>query len=265
MSTHGETFLYNLPTLETFLRCEARIDSYHLVTGSLSLILKDGEKRAPTGVTDGFGKGMVLDHPTDMKVFNHDMVIVIGVLLSRLEVKITALTCDLEMGLSSISGSLTASVTALLAAANLALFASEGFLRGAIVAWVLDRVPFGVSQEHLQAHINPDVRMITGTWKVLRLGLRFADDESVPMSVGTQYQMSSLGRALYRAVKFDLEHLPKFGRHLQMFAIRGKPHITRVLFIAILPQLDGMPAVGLETIVSTLHQGWYSAWRQETV
>ena len=67
--------MHILPTSAAFLCREARGDSHHHMTGSLSLIREDVEKRAPTGVMNAFGQRMVLYHPGDVQVFDADTTI----------------------------------------------------------------------------------------------------------------------------------------------------------------------------------------------
>ncbi len=90
----------------------------------------------------------------------------ISVLLGRLEVKITALTRDFKMGCGDVPGRFPASVAALFAPAQGPLLASEGLLRGAIIARVRNRLALRVSQEHFQANIKTDIRVRTLTGEV---------------------------------------------------------------------------------------------------
>src|SRR5438034_8331006 len=133
MGTYRQTLLDDLPTLVTFLTGEARVHSYHCVPSSLSLFTQDVEEGAPTGVHDALCQGMVLCHVENVKLLNSNHLVLLGVLFCRFEMEITALTRDLEMRLRCIPGSLAASMTAFLASAQLALLASQGLLRGAIV------------------------------------------------------------------------------------------------------------------------------------
>ena len=91
MGTHRERFLDDLATLVTFLTGEARIDSSHAMPGSFSLVTEDVEECAPTGVHDALRDMMVLDHVRDLKVFNCNQLIALGVRFRRLEMVITAL------------------------------------------------------------------------------------------------------------------------------------------------------------------------------
>ena len=99
MGPHRQTLLDHLATVVTVLRGEARVDSYHLMTSSFSLFFKDVEKCTPTGVHNGFGHMVIVHHIGDLEVFDGNRMIGISVLLGRLEMEITALTFDLQMGL----------------------------------------------------------------------------------------------------------------------------------------------------------------------
>lgn len=128
MRTNTQGLVQKCATVATHLCGEARVHSYHLMSSVLSFGFKDGEECAPTGVTDGFRKQMVLDHVEDTQVLNHNVMIAFRVLFGGLEMEITALTSNLEMGLCRIPSSLAAPVTALLATGKCALFASERLL-----------------------------------------------------------------------------------------------------------------------------------------
>ncbi len=79
MGSHRQRFLYDLPTLVTVLRGEARVHSYHVMTSSCSLIFKDVEKRAPTGVHDALCQGMILHHVENGEVLNRNHLILSGI------------------------------------------------------------------------------------------------------------------------------------------------------------------------------------------
>ena len=78
----------------------------------------------------------------------------------RLILEIPALTSDLEMRLRRTPGSFTASMTALLASAQRSLLASQGFLRAAIEARVLNGMALTIRQKGLETNVNADVRML---------------------------------------------------------------------------------------------------------
>src|SRR6185369_16752541 len=97
MRPDAQAFLDVLATPAALLRREARRDSHHHMTSSFSLVGEDGEKCAPTRVVDALGKGMVLDHPYHIQVFDTDATVPLGIVFGRLDVEVAALACDLEM------------------------------------------------------------------------------------------------------------------------------------------------------------------------
>ena len=238
MGTHRQRFLDDFSTLVTFLAREARVHSNHLMTSSCSLIFKDVKECTPTGVHDGFSKVMVLGHVADNQVFYRDMVMGLSILLSYFEMEITPLPSNLEMRLSCIPGSLASAVTAFLASTQLALLASQGFLRGAIVARVLYGVALTIRQEGLQPNINADIRMLTDAGKMFRSRFGFTHDEGIPMSIRTQHQMHRLGCTLNGPMQLDLEEMPDLLGHDEMFLVLMQVHV-----FAVLSELDGMPTV----------------------
>ena len=240
MGTNAQTLLDDLTTFEALLRCEARVHSYHCVPSSLSLCTQDVEECAPTSVHDALCQGMVLCHVENVKLLNSNHLVLLGVLFCRFEMEITALTRDLEMSLRCIPGSLAASMTAFLASAQLALLASQGFLRGAIVARVFYYVALTIRQKGLEANVHTDVRMLTRRGKVFRLGFGLTHDEGIPMSIRTQDQVDRFRRTLNGPMQLDLEEMPDLLGHDEMFLI-----LMQIRIFAVLPQLDGMPAIRL--------------------
>ena len=210
------------------------------MSGTFSLGFKKSEECAPTGVHDGFRQVMVLDHVGDSQIFHHNTLIAFGIGLSRLEMMISTLAIDLQMGLGNSASGFTASPRPFLSPAQLALLASEGLLRGAIKAGVLDRLAFTIGQERLQPHIQTDIRMGTSRGKVFCLWLSLTDDEGVPMSIGSQDKMDRLGGSFHQAMHLDFEGFAQFGRNDEMFLIL----MQRDIF-AILSQLNGMPLMAL--------------------
>ena len=193
MRTYRQTLLYDLTTLVAFLACEARIDSSHTMSGSFSLVTEDAEKCAPTGVHDALSEMVIFHHVRDLKVFHCKQVIAFSIRFRCLEMVIAALPINLHMRLCDVLRGLTASVTAFLTSTQLALFASQGSLRGAIEAGIVNRVAFTIAQERFQSHINTNVRMLTCGGEMLSLRRCLADDKRVPMPIGTQDQMHRFG------------------------------------------------------------------------
>ena len=131
------------------------------MTSAFSLVTEDVEKFTPTGIHDALRQVMIFDHIGDLKVLYRNMVIVIGVLLSRLKVEITALTANLEMGLSDVPSGFPLAMRTLLPSAQRSLLASQGSLTLAIIPGVSNRMPLAISQEAFQANVNPDMRMLS--------------------------------------------------------------------------------------------------------
>ncbi len=242
MGAYRQALLHDFTTCVAFLRGETRVHSDHLMTSSCSLLLKDSEECAPASVHDALCQGMILDHVENTQVLNSDKLIAFCIRLGRLIVKITALTGDLEMGLSRTAGSLTASVASLFASAQLALFASQCLLRRAIETRVLNGPALRVSQEGFQAHINTDVRMSAVRWSMCGVGFSLTDNQRVPMSISTMDEVHGLGSALYRAMEFDFKGCSQFSRDNEILVLMSKSYI---LAIPILSELDRVPAVRL--------------------
>ena len=239
MGTYRQRFLHDLPTLETFLRGEVGTHSYHLMTSSFSLFTQDIEKCAPTGVHDALCQGVILDHVENNQVLNSDDAVLFRILLSRLIVIIPSLPLDLEMRLRRATSCLSPAMTALFAPRYGALFAPECFLRGAIETRVLNSMPLAIGQERFQTHVDSNSRMLTGTWRVLNLRFSFADNQSVPMPIGTVNEMNCFRRAHNRAMQLDLEGMPHLLRYNEVFLV-----LMQIAIFAILPELDGMPPIG---------------------
>ena len=238
MRTHRKRFLHDLATFEALLRCEARVHSYHCVPSSLSLFTQDVEECAPTGVHDALRQMMVLDHVGDLKVFYRNTLIALGIGFRRLEMVITPLPRNLEMGLRRATSSLAASMTTFLASAQLALLASQGSLRGTIETRVLNGVALTIRQKGREANVNTDVRMLTDALEMVRARFGITHDEGIPMPIRTVYQVNSLGLAFNRAMYLDFEGFPDLLGHDEVFLL-----LVQIDIFAILPQLDGMPLV----------------------
>ena len=238
MRTHRKRFLHDLATVVTFLRCEARIDSSHTMPSSCSLVTEDVEECAPTGVHDALREMVIFHHVRHLKVFNCNQLIALGVRFRGLEMVIAALPVDLQVRLRHVLRGFPAAMTTLLASAQLALFASQGSLRGTIEARVLNGMTLTIREKGLQPNVNADVRMLTCRGKVCRLGFRFADDEGIPMPIRTQDQVDRFRRPLNGPMQLDLEEMPDLLGHDEVFLLLMQRRI-----FAILPQLDGMPLV----------------------
>ena len=196
MGSYRQTLLYDLATVVALLRGEARIDSYHPMTSSFSLFCKDAEECAPTSVHDALCQGMILDHVENTQLLNSDDMIAFSVPFSCLIVKVTTLTGDLKMRLRSAFCGFASAVRTFLAAADLALLAPQGSGARAIEARVLKSMAFAVSEKGRETNINANSRMLTGGGSVLGLWLHLTDDERIPVSISSVYQVNRLGSSL---------------------------------------------------------------------
>ncbi len=242
MGSYRQTLLHDFPTCVAFLRGEARVHSDYLMTSSCSLLFKNSEECAPASVHDALCQGVILYHVENTQLLNRDHLIVLSVLFGCLIMKVTALTAHFEMGLRRAASSFTASVTAFLTSAQLALLTSQGSLTRAIETWIINGVACAIGQKGLQPYIDADVRMSAFRWSMFMLWLRLTDNEGVPMAVSPMDEMNSLRSTLYGAMQLDLEGFTDLSRNMQMLVISIQPHIAAC---AILAQLDRVPAVRL--------------------
>ena len=240
MSTNRKGLLNKFSTVATCLCGEAWIHSNDLMTSSRNLVFKDVKELTPRCIQDGFRQMVILDHVGNSKVFYRNMLIVFSILFSRLEMMVTALTLDLQMGLGCATSSFPASMTALLTPGQLALLAPQGFLGGAIEARVLYRVAFAVSEKGRETNVNADSRMMAVIWHMLGLWLRLTDDERVPVSICPMHKVHGLGRALDRTVQLDLEKMSHRLGHNEVFLV-----LMQIAVFAVLSQLERVPPVRL--------------------
>src|SRR5581483_1225986 len=98
------------------------------MTSSRSLVFKNVEKCAPTGVHDGLGKTMILDHVENRQLLNSNHLIVFSIAFGGLVVKIATLPFDLEMRLCGTFCRFAPSLGALLATCVHPLLTSQGSL-----------------------------------------------------------------------------------------------------------------------------------------
>jgi hypothetical protein len=181
MGTHRKPFLHDLTTVVTLLCGKVGVHSNHLMSSTCSIGTENVEERAPTGVENGFCKMMVLNHVEDMHILNDDPSIAKRILLGDLEMVIATSPLDLQVRLGDTPGGLPSPVTADLTPGQLALFASQGLVRGAIEPWVRNGMPFAIGKKHLEAYIDPDIAMRTGTGKMLGLWGNLTGNTRIPM------------------------------------------------------------------------------------
>ena len=240
MRTDRQTLLYDLPALVTFLTGETRVHSHDLMTSSCSLIFKDVKELTPRGVENALRQMMVFHHVGDLKVFNNDALIAFSIGLGRLEMVISALPVDLQMGLGDVTGCLPSSLRTDRSTAHRTLLAPKRSLRGAIETRVRNRVALAIGKEDFQSYVDADVRMGTSGRFMRSRWIRFADNQSIPVPISTTYQVYRLGSSLDLAMQLDLEEVTELLRHNQVFLI-----LMQIAIFAVLPQLDGMPSVRL--------------------
>ena len=229
MGTHRKRLLDNLTTPIAFLRGVAGVHADHLMSSTLSLNFKDIEERAPGGVHDAFCEMVVFDHAIDIQLLDGEMMIVLSILPSYLIMKITPLALDLEMSLCSTLGGFPPSLAALLPSRYRALLAPERLLARAVVARVLNGMPFTIGQEGLESDIDPNSRVLARRAGMLVLGFGLTDNERIPMTVSPTHEVSRFGRAFKRAMEFHLDGTAQLLGERQVLAIRGKREIGLVL------------------------------------
>ncbi len=202
----------------------------------LSLEFEDVDKLRPPSI--GYCPGeVVLDHVAYPKVFHRDHGVPINVVPRRLVCVVLALPGDLEVLFGNGSCSLLASLRALLTLTVFALCSPKLLGRTPEALRVLDRLAFGVGQEHLEANIQAN------GWAVffrLRRICKLTDDEHVPMSIGAQEEVSTLWCSLERAMLFDLQRASELLRHSELAGIGVEVDIPPP---AVLPQMYLVPAV----------------------
>src|SRR5262249_37657441 len=143
MRSHRQRLLNILATPRTLLGGEARIDSDDLTTSTCSLVYQDCQKRAPRGVQNALCQSAPRQ-ATDSQVFDDDGVVCIRIPLRRLEVKVSALALNFQMGLCRAARHLTAAVAPGSAGAQAPLLAAQGRLAGPKETRVLDRLSLAV-------------------------------------------------------------------------------------------------------------------------
>jgi len=218
----------------------AGVHSYDLMTSSCSLLFKDSQERAPTGVQNGFRQMVIFHHIRDLKVFNGNTLIAFGIGLSDFEMMVAALPIDLQVRLGNVARCLAETFAPLLASRELTLLASKRLLRGTIEARILDSLALAIGEEGRETDINTDVRMLTREKGKFGLWLCLTDDEGIPMPVSTQDEMNGFGSSEKGAMQLDLEAVTEFlGDHEVL------PILMQIDIFAILPQLNGVPAIGL--------------------
>src|SRR6266852_3759933 len=209
MRTDAQRLVDNLPTPIAFLRGVAGVHSDYLMSSTLSLGSEDVEECTPGGVHDAFCEMMIFDH-----------------------------AIDVEVRLCGALGGFSTPFRPLLPTSNRALLASQRSLALAVVAWVLDGVPFAIGQEGFQPNVNANIRMFARAWGMLLVWFRLTDKQCIPMPISTQDQVGRLGHSFNRTVQLDFDGATHLLGDRKMLAIGSKREIGLVL-----SQLYGMPPI----------------------
>lgn len=241
MSPDRKRLLNNLFTLETPLRSKTRRHFHNPATGAFSLETEDILECGPTRVGNRLSEMMVLEHIGHAQVFNGDEGVTINVRPGRLVRVVLTLAGDLEMLAGRLLGRFAAAVGTLRAPRRLALQPAKLLRATFETARVLDGVPVRVGDEVSES----DIKAHSITFALCGRVSEVRDDKHVPMTVGSQHEMSSLGSTFERAVLLDLEAAAELLGDSQASGIGIEVHVAPR---PVLPKLYRMPAVSrLET------------------
>src|SRR5262249_18743406 len=93
----------------------------------------------------------------------------------------------------------------------------------------------------IRANREMRARLLSGMRLAKDIGWRrLADNEGIPVIIGTQHQMRCDWSALQWTAPFDLEQVTQLGRHIQLLSVCIQPDIVVCFALA---QLNGAPAV----------------------
>ncbi len=237
MRPHRQRFLNTFAALGALLRREARIDSDHLTASTCSLATQDSHKRAPRSIKNALCQSTARQ-TMNVQVFDHDGLVRIRVLLRDLEMKVTALAFDFQMGLRHTARHLATTAAALFAGAQAALLAAQGRLACPKEARVFDRMPIAIGKKDFQAHVDADRRPVISRMRHLARIRQFAHYKRIPVSIRSLNQVARLRRPLHVTVALDLDSRTELARNTEQPAI--KPYI---LAFGKLSQLDAVPLV----------------------
>jgi hypothetical protein len=240
MRTDAQRLLDDLTTPIAFLRGVAGVHSDHLMPSTCSLGFKDIEERAPRGIHDAFCEMMVLDHAVNVQLLNGNMLIGLGILLGNLIVKVPALPLDLEVSLCGAPCSFPSPLTPLFPTGYCALLTPKRLLALAVVVRIVYCTSFGVRQEGFQPNIDPNSRVLTHTWSMLRMRLSLTDNQGIPMPIGSMHEVSRLRCPFKRTMQFDFDRATQFLGDDKMLPTRGKLEVRFML-----SELNGVPSIWL--------------------
>src|SRR5215211_5317213 len=236
VSPYGERLLDDFATVRAPLRREVRRYLVHPAASTLGLAVEYRDEVGPACVRDGLREVVVVDHTTDVEVFDRNNGVAINVRPRRLVRMVLALASDLEMPFGDMLCSLLASLRTLLTARELAQCPSELLLRSPVAARVLDRLAFGVCKKDLEAIVEAN----GGTVSFLRRFSEITDYEHVPAPIGPENEVCALGSAFMWPVLFDLDPAAELLRNVKPPSFRVKKHIATG---SVLPEMYRVPAV----------------------
>ena len=191
MGTDTQHFLHNLATSVTLLGGETGVDSYYSMSGTFSLNREYVEELPPSGIANRSGKMVIFDHIGNMHVFHRNDAMRLAIVFGNLEMEVTPLPLDFQVGLRCALTRFTTSLASPVASGYRALLASKCVLRDAIGARIGNGLTLTIGQERLQAHIDPYWLMSTATrWMLLLIVWHLADNKDIPVTIGTKDKMS---------------------------------------------------------------------------
>lgn len=206
-------------------------------TGAFSLEAEDVLESGPTRVGDGLREVAVLEHVLAPKVLDGNKGVSVNVLAGRLVGVVLTLAGDLEVPPRRLSRRLTLAGGTLLATRRLALRPTELLLRLLEAARVFDGVPVGVRDEVSEPHVEADGGTVPLLWRFSEV----ADDENIPMTVGSKDEVSGPWSTFERAVLLDLYAAAELLWNSQPAGIGVEVHVPAR---AVLTELYRVPSIG---------------------
>lgn len=191
----------------------------------------------PTRVRDGAGEMAVLEHVLDPEIFSGDESVSVDVVPGRLVGVILTLAGDLEVLFGRLLGRFATAIRASLSPCGFALRPPQSLLCFLQTARVLDRAAVGVRHEVSKAHVQSDCIALALWWRLPHV----ADNQDVPMPIGSENEVSGLGGSFQRTVLFDLQASAQFARDVKPFRLGVEEHVPPPTVLA---KLYGVPAVG---------------------
>ncbi len=173
-STHmgalTQALVHPLATARTILAGEACGDGTHRHTGNPTIVSEPRKKQPPRRVAHTFCQRVILDHVRYLQVFVGNQVVRHDKRPCRLAGEVLTLPGNFQLRFAQSFDGLLAVLGMLLFARDVSLQALQTMLCFAQMAWVGNRIAFGVGIEGLQPHISADLRAGGG---VVYLPVRF--------------------------------------------------------------------------------------------